>query len=248
MTHRPAAVVFDVDGTLVDSERHGHRVAFNTAFTEAGLAYHWDEDTYGRLLSVPGGERRIREFLVAEGHPAEEAAALATRLHGHKTELFRDLAARGRVPPRPGVERLLDELAAAGVPMAVATTGSRAWVKPLLERLFGLSRFVTVVAGDDVPALKPDPAAYVAVVDQLGCPTEAVVAVEDSSKGVAAATKAGVTCLAVANDYTAGEDFDGAALVVDGFGDPGRARVLAGPEGGLDDGAVTVGSLGRLLG
>ncbi|HVL98720.1 MAG TPA: HAD-IA family hydrolase [Egibacteraceae bacterium] len=247
MSQRPAAVVFDVDGTLVDSERHGHRVAFNAAFADAGLPHRWNEDRYGRLLAVPGGERRIREFLLGEGYPAPEAEELAARLHAHKTALFRDLAAQGRIPARPGTERLLDELAEAGTPVAVATTGSRAWVEPLLDRLFGLSRFVTVVAGDDVPALKPAPAAYHAVLDRLGEPADAVVAIEDSANGVAAARKAGVACLAVVNDYTAGDDLEGAALVVDRFGEPGRARVLAGPSDALERGAVTLGTLRRLL-
>lgn len=240
------AVVFDVDGTLVDSERHGHRPAFNAAFAEAGLPYEWDEDVYGALLDVPGGRRRIHEFLVGEGHADEEAGALAARLHTRKTEIFRGLAVAGRIPARPGAKRLLDELAAAGVTVAVATTGRRVWVEPLLDRLFGLARFTTVVAGDDVPALKPDPSAYVAVLDRLAAPADAVVVVEDSDNGVAAAAAAGLACLAVVNDYTAGQDLPGAGLVVDGFGRPGRAQVLAGPSEALDDGAVTVATLRRL--
>lgn len=247
MTPPPAAVVFDVDGTLVDSERHGHRPAFNAAFAEAGLGYEWDEDHYGRLLAIPGGRRRLREFLLTQGHAAAAADDLATRLHARKTELFGDLAAEGRIPPRPGVGRLLDELTAAEVPLAVATTGRRVWVEPLLDRLFGLTRFATVVAGDDVAQLKPDPAAYLEVLERLGLPAESVVVVEDSGNGVAAATGAGLACVAVVNDYTAGEELSGAALVVDGFGAPGRARVLAGPGDALDDGAVTLQTLRRLL-
>lgn len=246
--NQPAAVVFDVDGTLVDSERHGHRVAFNAAFADAGLPHRWDEELYGRLVTVPGGERRIREFLLAEGYAHDEAGDLAARLHARKTALFRDLAADGQIPPRPGAARLLDELAAAGVTAAVATTGSRGWVEPLLDRVFGLDRFSVVVAGDDVPALKPDPAAYREALGRLQVPPGDAVAVEDSGNGVAAATAAGITCLAVVNDYTAGEDLDGAALVVDGFGQPGRARVLAGPDDVLDGGAVTVATLCRLWG
>lgn len=244
--HPPGAVVLDVDGTLVDSERHGHRPAFNAAFAEAGLGYRWEEDAYGDLLAIPGGRRRIREYLLAQGHDADEADALATRLHARKTEIFRDLASAGQIPARPGVVRLLDELAAAGVPLAVATTGSRVWVAPLLDHLFGLQRFTAVVAGDDVPALKPDPSAYREALRQLGQPAHEVVAVEDSDNGVAAAVGAGLACLAVVNDYTAGQALDGASLVVDGFGRPGRARVLAGAGDALDDGAVTVATLGRV--
>lgn len=243
---RPGAVVFDVDGTLVDSERHGHRPAFNDAFAEAGLPYRWSEDAYADLVAIPGGRRRIRTFLVEQGRPAEEADALAARLHQRKTEIFTDLATAGRIPPRPGVARLLDELADAGVPLAVATTGSRVWVAPLLDHLFGLARFETVVAGDDVPALKPDPVVYREVLRRLGTAVGTVVVVEDSDAGVAAAVGAGLACLAVVNDYTAEQDCDGAALVVDGFGGPGRVRVLEGPEDLLEGGMVTVATLGRL--
>lgn len=248
MTPRPAAVVFDVDGTLVDSERHGHRLAFNAAFAEAGLPYAWGEEEYGRLLAIPGGRRRIAAFLVRQGHDQAEADERAGRLHARKTELFCERAAAGDIPPRPGVVRLLDELAAARVPLGVATTGSRVWVEPLLDRLFGMSRFAAVVAGDDVAVLKPDPAAYLEVVDRLAAPVAGVVAVEDSANGVAAATGAGLACLAVVNDYTFGQDVGGAALVVDGFGRPGRARVLAGSDEALEDGAVTLATVQHLAG
>lgn len=240
------AVVFDVDGTLVDSERHGHRVAFNTAFAEAGLAHHWDEDEYGRLLDVPGGRRRIHRYLVDNGYEDAAAQELAARLHARKTALFRELAAAGRIPPRDGVERLLDELDAAGVALAVATTGSRGWVEPLLAGLFGGGRFAVVVAAEDVTALKPDPAAFEEAVRRLGVPAGAVVAVEDSGHGVVAATGAGLTCLAVANGYTRDHDFGRAALAVDRFGGPERARVLGGRGAALADGAVTVDTLRRL--
>lgn len=249
MTHRPAAVVFDVDGTLVDSERHGHRVAFNEAFAEAGLPYRWDEELYGELLAVSGGRRRLHHYLTEQGHtPAAEIDTLATRLHEDKTERFRTLAAEGHIPARPGVERLLDELAAAGVTLAVASTGQRTWVEPLLDRLFGLDRFACVVGGEDVSRLKPDPEAYQEALRQLGASPEQVVAVEDSAKGVAAAVDAGLVCLDVVNDYTRAEVPEGAALVVDGFGNPGRVRVLRGRAEALDDGAVTASTLGRLLG
>lgn len=244
--HRPGAVVFDVDGTLVDSERHGHRPAFNDAFAEAALPYRWSEDAYADLVTIPGGRRRIREFLVGQGHAADEAAALAAELHQRKTEIFKELATAGRIPARPGVARLLDELADAGVRLAVATTGSRVWVEPLLDHLFGLARFETVVAGDDVPALKPDPSVYREVLRRLATAAETVVVVEDSDAGVAAAVGAGLTCLAVVHDYTTDQDCGGAALVVDAFGGPGRARVLHGPDHLLDDGMVTVRTLGRL--
>jgi HAD superfamily hydrolase (TIGR01509 family) len=238
--------VFDVDGTLVDSERDGHRVAFNDAFEGLGLAYRWGVEEYGGLLEITGGIRRLDWYLRQRGHPDKEADMLARLLHARKTALFRAACQAGAVPARPGAERLLDELAAAGVPVAVATTGSRAWVAPLLERLFGVERFVFVLTGDDVADRKPDPAVYHEALARLGTPPGGTVAIEDSRNGLVAASAAGLPCLVVVNDYTRNHDLSGAALVVDRFGCPGRATVLAGPPDALIDGAVTVATLARL--
>jgi HAD superfamily hydrolase (TIGR01509 family) len=214
-----AAVVFDVDGTLVDSERDGHRVAFNAAFEEAGLPDRWDVPTYGRLLRTAGGAQRLARWFVEQGRAPAEAQALAERLHPAKTRIMRELVAGGQVRPRPGVGRLLDDLAAHGVPVHVATTGSRAWVEPLLDGLFG-DRFATVVTGTEVPELKPSPAVYLEVLRRAGAPAERTVAVEDSGNGVRAAVAAGLRCVAATNEYTRDDDLDGACLVAGGLDDP----------------------------
>ena len=154
------AVIFDVDGTIADTERHGHRVAFNLAFEHLGLPYRWDEETYGRLLEVPGGRQRLDHYLSGQGMAPGERASLAPELHRLKQELFLDLMRQGAAPMRPGVDRLLDELAAEGIRVAVATTGGRTWVVELLRTLLGperAARFGAVVTGEDVTARKPDP-------------------------------------------------------------------------------------------
>ncbi|MBW3577131.1 MAG: HAD-IA family hydrolase [Actinobacteria bacterium] len=238
-----AAVVFDVDGTLVESERHGHRVAFNSAFDELDMPDRWDEETYGRLLEVSGGERRLRHYLEEQGHADDHAAELASQLHEIKTRRFRELADGGEIPERPGATRLLDELADAGIPVAVATTGTRAWVEPLLDKLFGLERFAVIRTGTEVEDRKPDPKVFVETVSALDVPPERSVAVEDSENGVVAARAAGLPCVVIVNDYTREQDFEGAALVVDRFGAPGRCEVLAGPQDLLEDGAVTLRTL-----
>ena len=238
------AVVFDVDGTLVDSERYGHRVAFNEALAAFGLPYVWDEATYGRLLATAGGRQRLRTFLLSQGHAEGEADELAGRLHEDKTARFIELCRQGRVPARPGVEQLLDGCAQTGSTIAVATTGTRDWVAPLLERNFGLQRFHLLVTGSEVPRRKPASDVYDEVLRQL--PVERpgdVVAVEDSANGLAAASAAGVPCVIVVNDYTRQEDFSGAELVVDGFRE---ATVWQGCAELLEDGAVTAGTLAGL--
>jgi HAD superfamily hydrolase (TIGR01509 family) len=213
------AVIFDVDGTLVDSERDGHRVAFNEAFEEAGLSDHWDVDTYGHLLKITGGARRLAFWYESNGRSPAEAAELAQRLHTRKTQIMRRLIADGRVQARPGAHQLINELDASGVQMHVATTGTRAWVEPLLDHAFGY-RFHTVITGTEVPDLKPSPAVYLEVLRRTGCAPERAVAVEDSGNGVRAAVAAGLACLAVRNPYTHNDDLSDAALVADGLDDP----------------------------
>lgn len=241
------AVIFDVDGTLVDSERHGHLVAFNLAFKEFGLPYRWSEDEYGDLLRTTGGQRRLHHYLAAQGMAEGQRDELVPALHARKTEIMGGLVAAGRVAPRPGVVRLLMELTGAGVGLGVATTGSRGWVGDLLDHLFGEVHFDAVVCGDEV-ARKPDPAAYLVALGRLGATTEDAVAVEDSAEGLESAKGAGLACAVVVNGYTAGHDLSGADLVLDGFGEPGApARVLADPADTGCAGVLDAATLARLV-
>lgn len=216
---RLTAVIFDVDGTLVDSERDGHRVAFNAAFEEAGLPDRWDVATYGRLLKVTGGAKRMAAWFEGSGRSPADARELAERLHQRKTMIMRRLVEEGRVKARPGARQLVDELEASGIQMHVATTGTRAWVEPLLRNAFG-DRFATVVTGTEVTDLKPNPAVYLEVLRHTGCEPSHVVAVEDSANGVQAAVRAGLRCVAARNAYTREDDLSGASLVVDELTDP----------------------------
>ncbi len=215
-----AAVVFDVDGTLVDSERDGHRVAFNAAFEEAGLPDRWDEVTYGGLLAVAGGAQRLEYWFSQQGHPPDEARELARRLHPRKTEIMRELVIAGRIQPRAGAVELLDLLAQRGLALHVATTGTRAWVEPLLAHAFGPERFDSITTGTEVPELKPSPAVYLDVLSRTGLSTASAVAVEDSANGVRAALGAGLPCVVTTNDYTRDHDLAGAEIITSGLDDP----------------------------
>jgi len=214
----PAAVIFDVDGTLVDSERFGHRVAFNGAFAALGLPYHWDEDVYGRLLLVAGSERRLDHFLAHEGIDEGARRWLVPAIYEEKTSRLLTMIENGAIPPRRGVPELLQELAAARVRLGVATAGTRSWVLTLLDRVFPTVTFDAVVTTSDVPVGKPDPACYQVALEQLAVPASATLAVEDSSPGLSAATAAGLRTVVVTNEYTSGHDISGAAVVLDGFG------------------------------
>jgi HAD superfamily hydrolase (TIGR01509 family) len=242
-------VVFDVDGTLVDSERHGHRVAFNRAFEEFDLPYRWDEETYGELLHVTGGRRRIEGYLAAQGVGEAERAELAPALHARKTEILKAMVDDGAIAVRPGVARLLEELAGEGCALAVGTTGSRDWVERLLRRLLPATSWAVVVAGDDVANRKPDPEVFLLAMEKLdvGGPGATVV-VEDSAEGLAAAKAAGLRCAVVVNGYTADHDLAGVDLLLDGFGEPGApAGVLADPHGTGCTGILDVAVLRTLL-
>lgn len=245
MGSRLEAVIFDVDGTLVDSERHGHRVAFNAAFADAGLPYSWDEEGYGHWLSVHGGVRRIDAFLEEEGRSEEEREELAPKLHKEKTRLLREMIDDGKIPPRPGMAELLHHLAASDVRLGVATVGSAGWVNHLLGALFPDASFEVVVTGADVDEKKPHPGCYQKALEALGVAAEAAVAVEDSATGLASALGAGLACVVVTNDYTADEDMSGAGLVLDGV-DAG-AHVLDDPHGLAPSLPLEVATLERLL-
>ena len=232
----------------MDSERYGHRVAFNLAFEEFDLPYRWDEDEYGDLLRITGGQRRIDHYLADQGVDEEERARLAPELHRRKSEILMGLIDDGRLEPRPGAARLLSELQEQGSTLAVATTGSRSWVGHLLERLLGDVRFEVVITGDDVEERKPDPEAFELALEQLDVPAHQAVVVEDSAEGVEAAKAADLACVAVVNGYTADHDLEAAELVLDGFGEESSpALVLADRRDTGCEGVLDAATLARLV-
>lgn len=208
------AVIFDVDGTLFDSERDGHRVAFNLAFTAMGLPDRWDVATYGRLVKITGGVQRLTRWFEASGHSVADASRLAIETHRRKTTFIQDIVASGTIHPRHGAPELLNAIREAGVPVHVATTGTRAWVEPLLASAFG-GCFDVVMTGTEVADLKPSPQVYREVLLRAGCDPARTVAIEDSANGLISATGAGLRCILARNDYTREDATTGAIIVTD---------------------------------
>lgn len=228
-------LLWDVDGTLADTERDGHRVAFNMAFAESGLERRWDEATYGKLLAVTGGKERMRFDIDLGGLPALADDDIA-RLHARKTETYQQLIAEGRIPLRPGVRRLLEAAFAEDIVLGVATTTTPAALDALIEHSLGaewFDRFAVLAAGDIVPAKKPAPDIYDYALEQLAMSAENTLALEDSGHGLRAARAAGLKCVVAVNGYTREQDFSGADLVVSELGEPDAApvEVLANPHG-----------------
>ena len=224
------ALVWDVDGTIADTERHGHRVAFNEAFRRAGLPVQWDEDTYGELLAArAGGKERMRHDFARRGIALSDEDIAA--IHREKTRIFQEILRAGRIRPREGVVALMREAKEAGLVQAIATTMQPEALETLLAAILPedvRGTFAVRIAGDMVRRKKPAPDVYTEALRRLGLAPEEALALEDSGAGLAAARAAGLACVIVASDYTKNERFDGAALAVDGWVAP---AVLANPLG-----------------
>jgi HAD superfamily hydrolase (TIGR01509 family) len=221
------ALIFDVDGTLADTERDGHRVAFNRAFADAGLDWDWTVELYGELLQVTGGKERMQFYLDryrTDWQRPNDLKGLIANLHAAKTQHYTRLLADGAIPLRPGVQRLLEEVRNRGLRLAIATTTTPANVTALLENTLppgGLFWFEVIAAGDIVPAKKPAPDIYHYALAQMNLRPEECIAFEDSYNGLVSAHKAGLKTIITINDYTRDHDFSEAAVVLDHLGDPG---------------------------
>jgi HAD superfamily hydrolase (TIGR01509 family) len=215
------AIIFDVDGTLSETERDGHRPAFNAAFFDAGLNWHWDEAHYGELLRITGGKERITHY--AEMHAQDMTARpdfgeSVQRLHRAKTAHYLRLVEQGGLPLRPGIARLIREAKLAGIRLSIATTTSPENVDALLRNALGAEAcewFEVIGAGDIVPKKKPAPDIYCWVLEKLGLPASSCLAIEDSEMGLHAALGAGLRCLVTPGEYTRGGNFAGACAVID---------------------------------
>jgi HAD superfamily hydrolase (TIGR01509 family) len=219
-----AAIIFDVDGTLADTEEY-HRQAFNEAFREFGYDWEWTRSEYTKLLGISGGRERIRAFAESMLHKpgySPDLRELAARLHQRKSEIYRAKLSAGDISLRPGVKRLLNEAWRMGLRMAIATSSSRQNVETLLGKALkrGMRYFQSVVTSDIVADKKPSPAVYQYALAELGLPPERCIAIEDTANGNKAALAAGLKTIITTHQFTRKHDFTGASLIVNRLGSP----------------------------
>ncbi len=237
------ALLWDMDGTIAETERDGHRVAFNRAFAACGVPWTWDEAHYGRLLRITGGKERLMHDMRDRSDApvlANDRDELVRALHARKNVEYAQLVAEARIPLRPGVAELMNECVERGVALGIATTTSRSNVEALMRVHFGADwqkRFAVVVCGEDVRRKKPDPEVYLQALEKLDISPLEAVAIEDSPGGVASARAADVPVIVTRSVYFPDDTVEGAIGIgpglhtragwrpVVGRGDDGRVRL-----------------------
>lgn len=216
------ALIFDVDGTLANTERDGHRPAFNAAFREAGLDWHWDEAFYGTLLNVTGGLERIRHYASHHDRKTFERPdfeEFTHRLHESKCVIYQRLLAAGAIPLRSDIGQTICNARTEGLRLAIASSSAEQNIVCLLRANLGPTAetwFDVIASGEKVTTKKPAPDVYLWTLDQLQLPAHDCLAVEDSEHGLAAAMAAGIPTVITVSDYTREEDFEGARMILTG--------------------------------
>ena len=218
------ALLWDVDGTMAETERDGHRVAFNRAFESLNVPWRWDEADYGQLLHITGGRERLLFDMQgrADAPPEPERDLLARALHARKNDFYAELVLAGGIPLRAGVLALMQQCEAQGVRMAIATTTSRSNLDALLRVHLGppwASRFAAVLCGEDVARKKPNPEVYLKTLAVLGSTAGEALALEDAPAGLAAARAVGIPVVVTRSLYFAQEPMAGALAVGPGLHD-----------------------------
>ncbi len=210
-------VLFDVDGTIAETDGQAHLPAFNLALQDAGLAWRWNRADYKHLLKTTGGFERLMRYAEEHGANAEAMRDQLSAAHKAKNIFFAQILAAGSVPARKGFRELVMALARVEISWGVVTTTSRSnwealWRYSLAP--FGLPSPAVIVCGEDVIKKKPDPEAYQLALKRLGLSAQACIAIEDSRNGLLSAQATGLEVAIVKSEFFADEDFTGAALVV----------------------------------
>ena len=243
------AILWDQDGVIIDTEKDGHRVAFNKMFKEFGYDFDWGVDTYGDLLKISGGKERMRHYFTEKGivleGVKEKDDELLLEHHLKQTGIFVEMIESGILPLRAGVKRLMQEAMQAGLRLGVCTTSNERSANAIAQGMLGDINFEFVLAGDVVKKKKPNPDIYLLALEKSGLSPDECIVVEDSRNGILAAKAAGLRALATTNIYTENEDLSDASIIVTSLGDPdGEKGLLKESDRPFDfDGVVRVDKL-----
>ena len=243
------AIIFDQDGVIIDTERDGHRVAFNKTFKEFGFDFEWDVDYYHELLQVAGGKERMRHHLHTKGFgrevKPEEEDELIKALHKRKTEIFIELIKEGALPLRPGIKRIMKEAMNRGLKVGICTTSNEKAAHAVAYEILKDIKFDFVLAGDVVEKKKPDPEIYLLGLKKGCLKAEECIVVEDSRNGLLAAKAAGMNVVVTTNYYTEKEDLREADIIVTCLGDPDgeKGKLKQGGEGINYNGVLEIDQL-----
>jgi HAD superfamily hydrolase (TIGR01509 family) len=232
MAEKLQAILFDCDGVLAETERDGHRVAYNKAFENKGLDIHWSAQEYADLVRVSGGKERMRYFFEKNRarYPLPVFGdSLILELYLSKTEIFKEMLRSGKLPCRKGVERIIEEAREEGVQLFVCSTSHRESVETLIISNMGekyAGYFTDLLCGDIVPNKKPAPDVYLLAKEKHKLDAKNCVVIEDSRNGLLAAKGAGMRCLVTLSHYTQDEDFDEADAILSTLGDAQTSDIL----------------------
>lgn len=219
------ALIFDVDGTIAETERDGHRVAFNLAFSQVGLPWQWNIESYGDLLAIAGGKERLLYYInhfQPNFQPKIALDEFIAELHKLKSQYYRQLLTENAIPLRPGIKRLISQARQEGIKLAIASTAAVANVTALIETALAkeaLTWFEVIAAGDMVKKKKPAPDIYLLTLEKLGLKASECLVIEDSNQGLKAAVMASLKTVITVNEYTKNQDFQEAALILNHLGE-----------------------------
>ncbi len=243
------AIIFDQDGVIIDTERDGHRVAFNKTFKEFGFDFQWDVDYYHELLQIAGGKERMRHHLHTKGFgrevKPEKEDELIKAMHKRKTEIFIELIKEGALPLRPGIKRIMKEAMNRGLKVGICTTSNEKAAHAVAYEILKDIKFDFVLAGDVVKKKKPNPEIYLLALKKGGLKAEECIVVEDSRNGLLAAKAAGMNVVVTTNHYTEKENLREADIIVTCLGDPDgeKGKLKQGGEGINYNGVLEIDQL-----
>ncbi len=213
-------VIWDVDGTIADTERYGHLPACNEAMRRLGLDIEWSWAEFREMIpTIPGNANRLRHVLTQKGYGEAEIKDYVERFTPLKKELYIERYL-GEVRLRPGVRRLMRQMRESGLRLAVISTSHEAQIEALLRRrLPEVFPHIEWILGKETGRkTRSDGLLHRILMNRTGLQPDELLMIEDAEDGLQAARAAGIETIVCYNDYTRTQRFDGALAVVPTLG------------------------------